>query len=324
MYKLLTILFLLITSASFGQVLNNVPEYKKGVKANKVFLERHKGALPVPADTTPFVIMADSSVKLWDGTQYKDIGTGGSSGSTIINGGPTTSTPSAGFNPGTNISIDEFIQKAYYASQGPTSGISGGQQMELMASGAALSFNLNWTAGRQSATQPIQSIIVAGVSQTFTTPAAGGSISGSKSVSVVRNTNTTFSNIVTATDGKSATSTTSFTFLPKRYFGWVNSTAPTDANIIAAGGELSTAIFKSWIQPAPTGAQFLMYAYPASEGVLNRFDINTFPSLPSMQLTQRNLTNASGFTQLYNIYVSTNAFTVSSTTSIVADGGQLQ
>lgn len=248
----------------------------------------------------------------------------GGAGATIIPAGPTTSVPSVGFNPGNNISVDSFIKQAYYASQSPNSGLGGGQQLELMATGPALQFNLTWSAGRNIATNTIQSIVVAGVNQTFTTPAAGATISGIQLISVARNINTTYSNIVTTTDNKTATSGTSFTFLPKRYFGWVNTTTPTDANIIAAGGELSSVIAKSWVQSAPTGNQYLMYAYPAAWGALNRFDINTFPSLGAMQLTQRNLTNASGYTQLYDIYVSTNAFNVTATTSVVVDGGLLQ
>lgn len=328
MSKLLTILFLLAAVCVFGQKpsLNVVPEYNNGLKTNRLYLKRQASLTP-PADTTPQIIVYKDSVKLWSNGQYRDLGGGGGGGgTTVIPAGPTTSVPPVGFNPGNNITADDFIKQAYYASQSPTSGISGGQQIELMASGSALSFTLNWTAGRNSATNPLQSIVVAGVSQTFTTPAAGASISGTQSVSVARNTNATYSNVVTTNDSKSATSTTSFTFLPKRYFGWVSSTTPTDAQIIAAGGELSSSIAKSWIQgaPSPTGSQYLIYVYPASWGTLTRFDINTFPSLSSMQLTQRNLTNASGYTQLYNIYVSSNAFTVTSTTSIVADGGLLQ
>lgn len=255
----------------------------------------------------------DPSTNRWDSS-----GVGGGGGG-FITGGPITSTPPPNFNPGSNISTEEFIRQAYYASQGPTAGLSGGQTIELMATGAALPFTLNWSAGRSGATNPIQSIVVAGVNQTFTTPAAGGSISGTQAVSVTRNTNTTYSTVVTTTDGKTATASTSFTFLPSRYFGWVNSQTPTDANIIAAGAELSNSNAKTWVQPAPGGAQFLVFAYPANEGNLANFFINTFPSLEAMQLTQRTLTNASGFSQTYNIYVSKNAFTVTGTTSIVTN-----
>lgn len=328
------IIILLMNAALHAQILADPNPNAAGVKYR--YVAGKKGVLVGVTDgrpnTTPdsAALKEKLAIKVWDSTFHRGYtydpslndwvmdGTGGSD-STILDGGPTTSVPPAGFNPGSNITVAEFIQKAFYDPPVPTASLSGGQQIELMSSGAALPFTLNWTAGRQSATNPIQSIVVAGVSQTFTPPPAGGTVSGTQAVNVVRNANITFSNIVTTTDSKTTTTTTTFTFLPKRYFGWVNSTNPTDASIIAAGGELSASNAKSWTQQPPSGSQFLMFAYPASEGNLSRFDINTFPSLGAMQLIQRNLTNASGFTSLYNIYVSTNAFTVTSTTSIVTN-----
>lgn len=241
---------------------------------------------------------------------------------TIIPAGPTTSVPPAGFNPGTNITADEFIKKAFYDSQNPTASLSGGQQIELMAAGAVLPFTLSWSAGRNSATAPIQSVVVAGVSKTFTPPNAGASISGTQAVSVTRNSNTTYSIVVTTTDGKTTTASTSFPFSPKRYVGWATSATPTDAEIIAAVGgssEFASNKSKSWILPAPGGTKYAFYAYPESFGALTQFDINKVTSIGAITQTHRAFTNASGYTQNYIIAVTINPSNVTITTSIDAN-----
>lgn len=319
MRKILTILFLCAAATAFGQSWSQLdirPEYKNGIKTPRLYLKRQD--LTTPTDTAPHIVVSGDALKLWSNGTYRDVGTGGSGGT--VPSGPITSAPTVGFDPGTTDPAT-WITKTYYQSQNPTATLSGGVTQELMSAGAALSYTLNWSAGRQSATAPLASIVVAGVSQSIPTgtPTPGNSNFGSQNVSVTRNTNTTYSNVVTATDSKSTTATTSFTFLPKRYFGWVSSTSPSDADIIAAGGELSTAIAKSWTQAAPSGSQYLMYAFPASEGSLTHFDINSFPSISAMQMTTRNVTNASGYTQQYRIYVSINAFNVTGTTTIAAD-----
>jgi hypothetical protein len=185
-----------------------------------------------------------------------------------------------------------------------------------MVGGANVNYTLNWSAKRLIATQPISSIVVNGVSQTFTQPALNSTVSGTQSVSVARNVTNTFKNIVTTNDAKADTASTTFTFLPKRYFGWVATATPIDADLIAAGGELTTNFTKTWTQAAPGGSKYLVFAYPASFGVLPHIDINGFPSVASFNLTTRSVTNASGYTQSYNIYVSVNQFTVTGTTSI--------
>lgn len=217
------------------------------------------------------------------------------------------------------LDLSDFIR---IQSQSPTASLTGGQTMELMdPTGPALTFTLNWSAGRLPAginskpTATLATITVAGFPQVFAQPISGGSVSGTQQVSVPRNSNISFNNIVTTIDGKSATASAAFPFLPKRYFGWVSSSAPADDELLILGSELSTSKARDWTF-ATTPNMKLCYAYPASEGPLTQFKINTFPSLESMTLTVRDVTNASGFTQPYNIYVSNNFFTVTSPTTV--------
>lgn len=232
--------------------------------------------------------------------------------------GPITSLPALGYNPNTT-DVAEWINAVFYRSQAPTASLSGGTTLELMEAGAALPFTLNWTAGRLGGTSALATIIVAGNQKTFSQPNAPGTVAGTQAVSVNRNVTNTFSMTVTTVDNQTTTVTVTINFSPKRYFGWVTTPTPPDFDILATTGELSASNAKTWTQAAPGGSKFLMYAYPASEGDLTHFDINGFPSIEAMTLIKRNLTTAAGFTQLYNIYVSKNAFTVTGTTSVVAN-----
>lgn len=233
-------------------------------------------------------------------------------------GGAFTSIPTVGFNPGNNLTPTQIIQAAYYATKAPIATLTGGQQLELMVGGANVNFTLTWSAKRQDARNTISSIVVNGINQSFTQPLPNGTVTGTFVAPVQRNVTNTFRNIVTTNDNKADTASTTFTFLPKRYFGWVTTSTPTDADLIAAGGELTTNFTKTWTQAAPGGSKYLVFTYPSSFGALGHIDVNGFPALASFNLTTRTVTNASGYTQSYNIYVSVNQFTVTGTTSISA------
>lgn len=238
---------------------------------------------------------------------------------TLLNGTkPISSLPAVGYNPNTNC-LSCWIDDVYHQSQVPGAGLTGGQVMELMTGGSSINYTVNWTATRQSATSTLATIVVGNASQTFTQPAQPGTVSGTQVVPVTRNVPNTFQNVVTTTDNKTATASTVFSFLPKRYFGLVNTQVPSDANIIAAGGELSASPVKTYVQTPPSGSQYLMYAYPTGEGDLTNIYINGDPAIQSMTLTKRTLTNASGYSQQYNIYISNNAFMANTSSTIAYD-----
>lgn len=235
-----------------------------------------------------------------------------------IPAGAITTIPEVGTNPGTNLPIDEWINNTFYGSQVPTATLTGGVTLELQSS-ATLNYTLNWSAGRQAATEPIATIVVAGNSESFSQPSPGSSVSGTQAVSFAANTNVTYSNVVTTTDGKSATATTTFTFLPRRYWGLISDTTGIgndsfdDDIITALNNELSASKSKSFNTGNPSGTQFLVYAYYATAGELTQFDMNGFPSLEAMNHVTRDFTNAAGYTGQWIIYWSKNGQTLSST-----------
>lgn len=260
-------------------------------------------------------------IYLYDGTKWNPLTNTtiivDSSGNGIprdtLQGGPFSSVPQVGFNPGSNLTPAQVVQAAFYSSQPPTATLTGGQNLELMGDGDDLPFTLNWTAGRNFATQPLQSILVAGVSKSFAQPAVNSSVSGTHAITTPRNTNNTFVIEVTTTDGKITQASTQFNWFAKRYAGWNATNNPDDSQLLSGlVSEAATTPAKGtanalWNVPAPTGGpKYFFYAYPSEWGDLQHFILNGFESLNSFTKIQRNVQNASGFVQEYNIYISNN------------------
>ena len=240
------------------------------------------------------------------------------SGGTIL-GGPITSLPALGDNPGTNISSGDFITSEFYQSQYPTATSTQGVNLEF-ESAQTINYTLSWSAGRQAATQPLSTVVVAGINQSFTQPSAPGTVSGTQAVAFPANTNVTYSNVVTTTDGKVATASTTFSFLPQRYSGWINVSDTAgigtfgydDSKIYGLTNELTASKVKTWNTGTPTGVQIYVYAYYNTSGTLNNLILNGFPSLDAFNEVQRNFTNALGYTGQWIIYWNKNGQTLSS------------
>lgn len=258
----------------------------------------------------------DTTKWLWTGSKW--VKSGGSAVASIITGGLITSVPGLGQTIPANISADSAIRFLYQQSQVPTAGLTYNSSQtlvtELMSSGADLPYILNWSAGRNIATQPLQTVRITSnngqtYNENFSQPSQGGNTTGTQSVTIPRNVTTVFTNTVTTIDGKITTATFTASSSPKRYWGMVATQSPTDANIIAQSSELSASRVKSWTV-TPTVNYYLFYAYPANEGNLTSLKVNTFESILAFTLTQRSFTNASGNQQVYNIYVANNSTTV--------------
>ncbi len=218
---------------------------------------------------------------------------------------PITGSVGTGINPSATDLVG-FLNNLFYPSQVPTASLSGGENRELMAAGAALNYTLNYSAGRQPSTAPLQSIVVAGVTKSFTQPSAPGSVSGTQAVTVTRNVNTNFSMSVTTTDGKSAGASAGIYWYPSYYYGFVPTQSPTDADILAMTGFLYGGGSVTNSVAAPTGAQSVCFAKPVNTGGFGSIIINTFlqPS-SNYNITTRSVTNASGYAQNYYILVFT-------------------
>jgi len=94
-----------------------------------------------------------------------------------------------------------------------------------------------------------------------------------------------------------------------KYFGTSASNSVDDATLRAGTNEVASGKAKSnFTIPISSGTKYIFYAYPASLGALSSISVEGFGSLDAFTLTTRNVTNASGYTQSYNIYISNNNF----------------
>jgi hypothetical protein len=247
---------------------------------------------------------------------YTITGGGGTDTATLDGGAFTTSNVQVGFNPGAHITPKQLLLAVFYGLQPPTATLTGGTTLELTAS-PTVTQTLNWGAGRQSNTPVLNSIVVAGISQSFSQPAPNSTVTGTQSVNVPANTTTTYSNLVTASL-QTAIANTTFNFLGKKYYGLLTdttgiTTGSLNANIIAlAGSAFATTKVLATNTGAITGTEFWCYAYPSSLGDLTALSFNSIPALEAMNKITLSITNASGFTQNYLVYYNKQGQTISS------------
>ena len=107
--------------------------------------------------------------------------------------------------------------------------------------------------------------------------------------------------------GSASSSSLTISPFANKYWGTSSSNSITDANLRAGTNENSGKAKSSFTVPI-SGTQYIFYAYPASLGVLSSISIEGFGSLEAFTLTTRDVLNASGYTQSYNIYISNNSF----------------
>jgi hypothetical protein len=329
------IILLLVCSFIHAQANDSIPNpitpyyFQNGWLRNTQQVMAEKGILTLAQDTSNAPIYPYSgliytnyyggSYWYWNGSSWQGISSGSVTTDTL--GGKITTNKLAIGNVAPNgLSATGFLKWALYGNQPPTSGLTGGTTLELTSS-STVSETLNWTAGRGSNTPILTSVVVAGISESFSQPPQNGSTSGNQTVSVLANTTTTYSNVVTAQDGQTATATTQFNFLGKNYYGLLNDTTGIgtggqDANILALVKNFASTRALTTTTGTVTGTKFWVYVYPASLGTLTSLTFNGFPSLASMNLVTRNFTNSQGYTQSYLFYYNKNGQTTAS--SIVA------
>lgn len=228
-----------------------------------------------------------------------------------------------GVNPGTN-NLADWVETVFYPSEPPTASLtltydgntSGNSRTLEFDAGTTQNATANYTAGRQSSTTDLSSILVDGISQSFSNPAAGNSVSGTQAISWSSNSNTSISLQVTTADGKTATDQVSINYSWKRYYGFANAPPASSADILAlSGNEFASNHSKSYSTGSPSGFQYLVFAYPQSFGALSSIVVNGFPSLSAFTQSTISFTNASGGTATYYIYTSNNQFSSSASVS---------
>ena len=169
---------------------------------------------------------------------------------------------------------DTLLGYVKIQTQNPTATLTGGSNYELHSAGT-FTPTLNYSAGRLAAgtnvaaTSPFASITVAGVSKSTTGCSSPPcTISDTQRVTVTYNTNTSFSNVVLTTDGKSATATTSFNAYSKIYIGYSSTSTPTPSELYAgANSFLNTTgntIFNTPLignLAAPSSPKYVFFAF---------------------------------------------------------------
>lgn len=180
--------------------------------------------------------------------------------------------------------LQDAMDKLLYID--PTVSISGGGTYEIGSTRATT--NLTWTWNKtirsQSLNQGIGDLDPSVRSYTYETPIS---------------TNTTFT--ITGSDGQTSKSaSTSVTFQPKRYWGVSAKTSLTDAEIIALSSELSTSRTQTRTFNC-SGGKYFYFAIKTSYCSGIEFKVGGL-SFSDMIIETRQFTNASGYTDSYNIY----------------------
>lgn len=228
------------------------------------------------------------------------------SAGSLIPGGAITSLPTVGFNPGTSLSASDFIKNVFYASQPPTASLTGGTVYELTVSNKT--HNLNFSYGRQSATNTIATAVVnPGSFNVFgSQPSQPGTVSGTQGVTTTANTNTTYTLTVTTSDSKVATSSTSDTFLPRFFYFRSANSAPTSSDILAFAGGSNPLQSGHAIGPVTiiaSGSNYPAFSYASNLGTVTTIlDVNGFNVTSAFNVTTVSLTNSQGYTQNYSVY----------------------
>ncbi len=105
---------------------------------------------------------------------------------------------------------------------------------------------------------------------------------------------------LTVGDGKNTvTASTSVLFRNKRYWGAVNKTTLTNADILALSGEFASAFGKTVIYDC-TGGKYPFFAYPASFGLPTHVTVGGL-AFSDWTYAVQDFTNASGYTESYNV-----------------------
>jgi hypothetical protein len=286
----------------------------------ETFAQQGPPVSPKPINSQFYITLPDSAIYQNMGSpygwgrfaKYKDL---------TVSGFTVTSLPAIGQAVSAG-SVSDVLRQLFAQSQPPSATLSGGSVAEL-TSASTVTFNLNWSGSRQSATANLSSIVIAGNSQTlpqtFANPSAPGTVSGTQSVTAPTNVSTVYTNTVTTADGKTATATSTQSYLPRRYWGRSAGANPDNTIILASAGgssELSSSRAKSGFTVSSSGSNYVYYAYPSSEGALTSLTIGGFESLPAFTQNTISITNASGYMQNYFVYVSNNTFSAN-TPSII-------
>ena len=180
--------------------------------------------------------------------------------------------------------LQDAMDKLLYIT--PTVSISGGGNYEIGSTRATTTLTWVWNKNiqSQSLNQGIGSLAPALRTYTYETAITS---------------DTTFT--ITGTDGTTSKSaSTDVKFMPKRYWGVSTKTSLTDEEIIALSSELSTRRQQTRTFDC-SGGKYFYFAIKTSYCNGIEFKVGGL-SFSDMSVETRQFTNASGYTDSYNIY----------------------
>jgi len=192
--------------------------------------------------------------------------------------------------------ISEFLEAYFFPSVPPGASLSpvGGSIFEF-GNSSAVNITLSWIATKN--TKPLTSIMV-DLEEMWN--GSGESQAGTTGRTLTVNVNKTYSMTVYTSD-ESTSSSTSYSWRHKRYWGPQVADPINDAQIIALSNELSTTRAKSF--SVTCSGQYIYYCYPTSWGAAT-FTVGGLTT--TFILTTRTFINAYGYSESYNIYRSLN------------------
>ena len=255
----------------------------------------------------------------WNNNKWVAIPKSASTTITFNGNRPITADYFTGQNPGTD-DLAKWVETVFYPSQGPVADLTVSYNgntsksilLEHTGNNAPIPLQLNWTAGRKNASENIASVVVAQKPQTFSNPAQGAAVVGAQLIDHPANTDVTYQNIVTTTDGKTATASVTVGFAWKVYWGFLDGTPngtafiPTNDAILGLPQELSSTknLNKSIV---PTGSQRIVIAFPEYyEAGSSHIMISQMDQSGAFDRIVMPVTNALGAKISYVIYISKN------------------
>jgi hypothetical protein len=223
--------------------------------------------------------------------------------------------------------LSEFIEAYFFPTQPPLCSINGSGSTTLeykSTANPAITVNLNFSVNRQGSTEELSTAVlntnqsITGFPYNFFTAPGTNNQSGSLSgVSLIDNVTNTFTVTGNTTDGKDCSSSISYVFSHKRYWGAYTSAVPpgnpaftiSDAQIIALGGagvgsgnEFATSRIKSY-DGIDGGGDYLVFAFPSAWGN-PQFIINGLSNTAFTRVRNNAFINASGYSETYQVWVS--------------------
>ncbi len=103
-----------------------------------------------------------------------------------------------------------------------------------------------------------------------------------------------------------ATASITYTPLASRYYGFVSSMNPTDAEVQALTKDQSGSRTLKTTLVNPSTPKYICFRYPAALGALTAIKVNGFSSTGAFTITQSTFTNAQGHTSSYYLVVGNN------------------